>query len=471
MTNSKASIRVIAIVGAGFSGVATAIQLLQQLQQPARVILLGSATSYGRGLAYGTSSAQHVLNVPAGRMGIDPAHEAGFADYLQGMGLAYTAADFAPRSLYGDYLGSCLQAAQKQALPGVVLEQRQADVERIIGQSGRDRARAWQLSMSDGSTLDAEQVVLATGNFPSQAPLAGRQLNWAQAPLFGSPWSTIDTSILAAEGDVLLVGSGLTAMDMVLQLAGQGHRGKIVMVSRRGQLAKVHRHHDAVPRSDWIEADFGAGETRLRMLLRALRSRVTSAKAQGGDWRDVVGSLRSQTVRLWQQLPLRSKAQFVRHLGPYWDVHRHRAAPVVGARLQMLMQSGQVALIAGNITRLGIRPDGKVGVSIRRRGQFEVSDHVFKAVINCIGPCADVARLDDPLFNRLLASGVVVPDALRLGLESANGYELRNAEGNANCGLYYIGPFLKASHWETTAVPELRLRAQALARQMAEFTA
>jgi uncharacterized NAD(P)/FAD-binding protein YdhS len=471
MKTPKTVCRVIAVVGAGFSGVATAIQLLQQLQQPARVILLGNAASFGRGLAYGTSSAQHVLNVPAGRMGIDPAHESGFADYLQSVGLAYTAADFAPRSVYGDYLGSCLQAAQKQARPGVVLEQQQAEVQSIVWQSALSGARGWHLMLKDGRALDADHVVLATGNFASQAPLAGRHLNWAQAPLFGSPWSSIDTSILAAEGDVLLVGSGLTAMDMVLQLADQGHRGKIVMVSRRGQLAKVHRHHDTVPRSDWIEADFGLGETRLRILLRALRSRISSAKAQGGDWRDVVGSLRSQTVRLWQQLPQRSKAQFVRHLGPYWDVHRHRAAPEVGARLQKLMQSGQVVQLAGNMTRLDIRPDGKVRVSVRARGQLVDSNHVFKAVINCIGPCADVTRLDDPLFNQLLASGIIVPDALRLGLESANGYELRNAEGNANPGLYYIGPFLKASHWEATAVPELRLHAQALARQMAEFTA
>ena len=174
MKTPEAASRVMAIVGAGFSGVATAIQLLKQLQQPARVILLGHAASYGRGLAYGTSSAQHVLNVPAGRMGIDPAYESGFADYLQGLGLAYTAADFAPRSLYGDYLGSCLQAAQKQARPGLVLEQQQAEVQSIVGKSALAGARGWHLMLKDGRGLDADQVVLATGNFASEAPSAGK---------------------------------------------------------------------------------------------------------------------------------------------------------------------------------------------------------------------------------------------------------------------------------------------------------
>ncbi len=465
MNIPHAPARVIAIVGAGFSGVAMAVQLLQQLREPTRIVLLGQPASYGRGLAYGTTSAQHLLNVPAGRMGLDPAHENGFSDYLQRRGLAYTAADFVPRSIYGDYLASCLDAAQKAALPAVVLERRPADVLRITRSDAGPARR--QLVLGDGSRLEADQVVLATGNFASLLPAVARHLDWTRAPLFGSPWSTMDLSSLPSGGDILLVGSGLTAMDMVLQLVDQGHTGKIVMISRRGQLAKVHRHHDAAPRSDWIEANFGAGETRVRVLLRELRQRMAGAKAQGGDWRDVMGSLRSQTARLWQQLSPRSRAQFVRHLGPYWDVHRHRAAPEVGERLQKLMQSGQVLLLAGNMTRVELGPDGAVQVSLRGRGQSHLRQAVFKAAINCIGPCADLTRLEDPLIQQLLADGDIVPDALRLGLECSEGYALRDTQGRTHRDLYYLGPFLKASYWEATAVPELRMHAQALARQLA----
>lgn len=460
--------RVIAIVGAGFSGVALAVQLLQQLREPTRIVLLGQPDSYGRGLAYGTTSAQHLLNVPAGRMGLDPAHESGFSDYLQRRGLAFGAADFVPRSIYGDYLASCLDTAQQAALPGVLLERRPADVLRITRSDGVDCPPGRQLVLGDGSRLEADQVVLATGNFASLRPAVASHLDWTRAPLFGSPWSAMDLSPLPSGGDILLVGSGLTAMDMVLQLVDQGHTGKIVMISRRGQLAKVHRHHDAAPRSDWIEANFGAGETRVRVLLRELRQRIAGAKAQGGDWRDVMGSLRSQTARLWQQLSPRSKAQFVRHLGPYWDVHRHRAAPEVGERLQKLMQSGQVLLLAGNMTRFELGQDGQVEVSVRGRGQSRLSHAVFKAVINCIGPCSDLTRLAHPLIQQLLAAGDIVPDALRLGLECSEAYELRDAQGNTHRDLYYLGPFLKASYWEATAVPELRMHARALARQIAD---
>lgn len=460
--------RVIAIVGAGFSGVALAVQLLQQLREPTRIVLLGQPDSYGRGLAYGTTSAQHLLNVPAGRMGLDPAHESGFSDYLQRRGLAFGPADFVPRSIYGDYLASCLDAAQQAALPGVVLERRPADVLRITRPDGVDCLPGRQLVLGDGSRLAADQVVLATGNFPSLPPAVASHLDWTRAPLFGSPWSAMNLSPLPAGGDILLVGSGLTAMDMVLQLVDQGHTGKIVMISRRGQLAKVHRHHDAAPRSDWVEANFGAGETRVRVLLRELRQRIAGAKALGGDWRDVMGSLRSQTARLWQQLSPRSKAQFVRHLGPFWDVHRHRAAPEVGERLQKLMQSGQVLLLAGNMTRFELGQDGQVEVSLRGRGQSGLRHAVFKAAINCIGPCADLTRLAHPLMRQLLAAGDIVPDALRLGLECSQGYALRDAQGRTHQDLYYLGPFLKASYWEATAVPELRMHARALARQIAD---
>lgn len=467
MTIFPAPERVVAIVGAGFSGVSLAVQLLQQLREPTRIVLLGQPASYGRGLAYGTTSAQHLLNVPAGRMGLDPAREGGFSDYLQRRGLAFAAADFVPRSIYGDYLAFCLEAAQQAALPGVVLERRPADVLRITRSDGSTRPAGRRLVLGDGSQLEADQVVLATGNFGSLLPAVARHLDWTRAPLFGSPWATMDLSQLPPEGDILLVGSGLTAMDMVLQLVDQGHAGKIVMVSRRGQLAKAHRHHDAAPRSDWIEANFGAGEPRLRVLLRALRQRIAGANAQGGDWRDVMGSLRAQTSRLWQQLSPGSKAQFVRHLAPYWDVHRHRAAPEVGERLQKLMQAGQVLLLAGHMTRFALGQDGQVEVSLRGRGQTEVRHAVFKAAINCIGPCADLARLEDPLIKQLLAAGDIVPDALGLGLECSEAYELRNAQGNTNRGLYYLGPFLKARYWEATAVPELRMHAQTLAQHLA----
>jgi uncharacterized NAD(P)/FAD-binding protein YdhS len=466
MTLPPVPARVIAIVGAGFSGVALTVQLLQQLREPARVVLIGQPASYGRGLAYGTPSAQHLLNVPAGRMSLDPAHENGFSDYLQRRGLAFGAADFVPRSIYGDYLASCLDAAQHAALPGVVLERRPADVLRITRSAGVDGPPGRQLVLGDGSRLEADQVVLATGNFASLPPAVARHLDWAQAPLFGSPWAPMDFSALPPGGDILLVGSGLTAMDMVLQLVDRGHTGKIVMISRRGQLAKAHRHHDAAPRSDWIEANFGAGETRVRVLLRELRQRVADAKAQGGDWRDVMGSLRSQTARLWQQLSPRGRAQFVRHLGPYWDVHRHRAAPEVGERMQKLMQSGQVLLLAGNMTRFELAQGGQVEVSIRGRGQSQVRHAVFKAAINCIGPCADLGRLEDPLIQQLLAAGDMVPDALGLGLECSQDYGLRDARGRTQRDLCYLGPFLKAGYWEATAVPELRVHAQVLAHQM-----
>ncbi|MES2510109.1 MAG: FAD/NAD(P)-binding protein [Pseudomonadota bacterium] len=438
------------------------------MQVPARIILAGHPASYGRGLAYGTFSGHHLLNVPAGRMGVDPAREAGFADYLRDQGLNYSAADFVPRSVYGAYLEACLDAAAGRASPGVTLERCRVNVQGLVSHGGSGLRGQRRLLLQDGSALDADQVVLATGNFASRPPFGGRHLPWDGTPFLGSPWATLDAETLSAPGDVLLVGSGLTAMDMALQLARLGHQGRIVMVSRRGQLAKVHRHHDTAPRSDWVEADFGAGETCLRNLLRELRRRIARAAQQGGDWRDVVGSLRAQTVRLWQQLPARGKAQFVRHLAPYWDVHRHRAAPEVGGRLEKLMQTGQVTLWAGTLTGLALRQDGSADVSIRRRGQTGSVTTAFKAVINCIGPCTDVTQLDDSLFRQLLAAGEIVPDPMRLGLQGASGYELLDAAGQRNVGLYYIGPFLKADYWEATAVPELRVHAQALARQIAE---
>ena len=76
--------RTIAIVGAGFSGTATAIQLLTRHGElPLRLVLINRHPNLARGVAYGTQSPSHLLNVPAGRMGLFPDREGDFLEFIQ----------------------------------------------------------------------------------------------------------------------------------------------------------------------------------------------------------------------------------------------------------------------------------------------------------------------------------------------------------------------------------------------------
>ncbi|MES2633230.1 MAG: FAD/NAD(P)-binding protein [Pseudomonadota bacterium] len=455
-----------AIVGAGFSGMAVAVQLLQGLQGPARVCLINRSLSFGRGMAYGTNSPSHLLNVPAGRMSIDPAQESGFIDYVRSRGLNLRAGDFVPRSLYGDYLERCLLRAQSAAADGVKLELVEAEVLRIDMDSDGGSP---VLHLSTGRTIEAAQVILALGNFTPRAPATQSPANWTQAPLVNDVWSHGVLDELDADASVLLVGTGLTAYDAVLRLLDQGHRGAITMLSRRALLPQPHREQETPPAAGLVPADVLQGVTSLRAQLREVRRLIRDSAAAGHDWRDVIGGLRSHTPRLWQQLDERSRAQFVRHLGPYWDTHRHRAAPAIYRRIQAALNSGQLSVLQGRLVDVtstdgpGEADKQRARVTWRPRGATDNRTGDYRVVINCTGPSSDLHRVSDPLIAQLRDAGALSVDPLALGLSVDEQYRVLKRDSSALQRVRYVGPLLKAQHWEATAVPELRVHAKNVA--------
>jgi len=451
-----------AIVGAGFSGMAVAVQLLQRLKVPARICLINRSLSFGRGMAYGTNSPSHLLNVPAGRMSIDPDHEQGFVEYLRGRGLQYKAADFVPRSLYGDYLERCLLKAQAGAADGVKLELVEAEVLKLET-AGEQESPV--LHLASGRVIEAIEVVLALGNFAPKAPLTRNPTNWNGRRLVNDAWAPRALADLPTDASVLLVGTGLTAYDAVLRLLDEGHAGPITMLSRRALLPQPHREQETAPAAGLVPADFLAGEESLRRQLRRVRDLIRRAAAEGHDWRDVIGGLRAMTPRLWQQLTPRGRKQFLRHLGPHWDTHRHRAAPAIFKRIQAAVDRGQLRVAAGRLVDVAERADA-VRVAWKPRGAAEACETEFGAVVNCTGPSSDLRIVADPLIAQLRDSGALSIDRMALGLAVDEDYRLLRTDGKPMRAVRYVGPLLKAQLWEATAVPELRGHAKQVAERV-----
>src|SRR6185295_7980190 len=105
------------------------------------------------------------------------------------------------------------------------------------------------------------------------------------------PWRPGALEAIPSDTPVLLVGAGLTAVDVVLTLTAGGDRdAPITAVSRRGQLPLTHTDQVSPP-SDVSLDDPGT--------LRDLVRRVRRAAAEAGDWRAVVDGLRPSIDRLW----------------------------------------------------------------------------------------------------------------------------------------------------------------------------
>jgi uncharacterized NAD(P)/FAD-binding protein YdhS len=453
----------VAIVGGGYSGVAVAFHLLRDAPAGLEIVLVEPAAELGRGLAYATPSDSHRLNVPAGRLGLDPAHEAGFIAWLQAQQLPYVASNFVSRRWLGAYAASELARVAAAAVPaGVVFRHVRASVTALP----RHRA-PFALQLSDGGSLVADHVILATGHLPPALPPGAQPVGWSDAGMVPDPWHGDAFAGLLPSQDVLLVGSGLTAVDIVLQLRDSGHPGRIHLLSRRGMLPQPHRANETRPPVGLSNVALG-DELRLRPIVSALRAWLARTAAAGGNWRDGMGSLRAATPRLWQRLSVRDRRQFLRHLQPFWDTHRHRFSAGIHARLQSLLADGHVTVHAGRLCGVARRDDGQLQVRWRQRGGAGEASVVVARVVNCTGPTADMARARDPLHASLRDAGILSADPLGQGLLVDPSLQLIDTSGIAVEGLYYVGPMLKAQRWEAVAIPELRVHARDVADKILE---
>lgn len=451
--------KTLVIIGAGFSGTVTAIQFLKHCPPGVQVILINRSGGMARGLAYGTNSAQHLLNVPVGNMTALVDEPESFQKFCQKTNPDIVGSSFVPRRLYGDYL-SCLLDSAVDSAKGISLHRLAAEVHSL-----RADQQGAIVELADGEELRADHVVLAFGHF---APLNPQCV--APAIAVGcyqqDPWDR-ERMLPDATKPVLLIGAGLTALDVALGM-DQSDTRPIYMLSRRGLQPLAHRPHGHV-----LPPIVGASERLLDVeptvinYLREVRGLIKAGATTGRDWRDYIAALRPATPTLWARLPEVEKRRFIRHLQPYWDVHRHRVAPETYDRFIEASGSGRIVSLAGRI--MGIDPDGEgVRVSYQRRGTDQIEHIDVSKVINCTGPNSNLRHVDDPLIIQLRDEGLLQPDTLGLGLHVDQRLAVKNAEGNASLWLSYVGPMLKADLWEATAVPELRELAKRLACRLAE---
>lgn len=435
----------IAIIGAGASGVLTAAHL-RAAAPSLRVAILDAGARAARGLAYGTPYGAHLLNVPAARMSAlaqEPDH---FMRWLEGRGVADPGPRFAPRAVYGEYLAEVLGEAC--APP--------SKLARVIGTSvGLARSEdGWRVHLHDGRVLAAKAVVLALGNLAPADPL--KEMGLASENYLRDPWAPGAAQGLDPEAPVLIIGTGLTMVDLALALRHEGHRGTLHAISRRGLLPQPHAPHGprALPEPP-AAASPGA-------LLRWMRREAAAAAREGADWRTVVDGLRPHTRRIWGAWSLAQRGAFLRHARVFWDAHRHRTAPEVAAEVQGLLREGALQVHAGRVLSVQEQA-GRLEVRWRGRGREAEETLRVGRIINCTGPSSDYRAVDQPLVAHLRRAGWLVPDPLRLGVETGPGGQLLGSDGRPVPGLYTLGPLRRPALWESTAIPEIREQAQALA--------
>jgi uncharacterized NAD(P)/FAD-binding protein YdhS len=454
--------RTIVIVGGGFSGTVVAVNLLRHRKWgPARVVLVERTPRIAGGTAYADRGHRYLLNVPAGRMSARSAEPQEFLEFARQRVPGATADDFLPRALYGEYLESALLTAELSAPPDIRLERVHGEVcamERVAGSS------AHRLHLSDGRQLVADEVVLAFGNPVPASPKA-------LEPILGSrryaesPW---DAPKSCRPGEtVVIVGTGLTMADIAVASSNWANGDLTIhAISRHGllPLPQTAFSHGSSTGSDSAallrEASFST-----RRLVRAVRSLAKRSQTANGDWREVITLVRGIAPALWKRLPMRERRRFLRHVRSYWEIHRHRLPQQTLDQLSHLRSEGKLHVHAGQITG-SVRKGDKIHITWKPRGADETTTLIVDRVINCTGPDYNPHRSRDPLMHSLLAQRIATSDKLNLGLRTGASGGLLDARGRENENVYYVGPQLRADHWEATAAQELRSHAERVAARL-----
>jgi uncharacterized NAD(P)/FAD-binding protein YdhS len=454
-----ASVVDVAIIGAGFCGSMVAVNLLRKAKEQVDIALIERSGSFARGLAYGTTDRSHLLNVPAAKMGAFPDDHEHFYRWArenpeeanrQGANDVQPNS-FLPRVLYGKYLSGLVDEVKNPSGSLRRITAEAIDVAPLA--NGRFRVK-----LRNAPSLIAQHVVLALGNFPPGDPKLPDQRFHRVDRYLENPWAEENRKKLAEPGDVLILGSGLTGLDLLLSLAPLKSQGIIHVLSRRGFFPRPHRAVKASP--SFLDAELLPSTAR--HACRLVRKQIKQAEAGGVDWRAVIDSMRPYSQQIWKQWSTEERRRFLRHLKAFWEPHRHRAAAEVLELKSRLETEGHLQCHRGRIFSI-FQEREFLSVRFRDSNAHKEKELHVDYVVNCTGPECNYYKLKDPLIVQLFSRGIIVPDPLFLGLDVGLGGTILNLQGERVNRLYTLGSPQKGILFETTAVPELRVQAAELA--------
>lgn len=445
--------RTIAVIGGGAAGTISAVHLLRQAaEEGIDLVLIDREGDFGPGLPYRTRDPLHVLNVPASRMGAISGYPEHFHRWLWKKNISAGPESFMPRSLFGDYLRELLAETEEKY-------EAYSTVEKVVGEvtsvaAGRG-SRKLGIGLADGSRLEADGLVLAIGHLPSGEPVPVPPALKEAGLYVGDPWKPGALDRAANDRNVLILGTGLTMVDIAASLGKKGGP-QIRAVSRHGLLPRRHRKTMTNPESFPLPEP----EEGIDRLIESVFDRIERVRPEA-DWRDVIDSLRTPTPEYWRRLPLDEKRRFVSDVNRFWDVHRFRIAPAVADRLEGMLDTGRLEVAAGSIVKFEPSDEG-AAVTIDGSAGDEVIQ--VDRIINCTGAGVAIDSNPTPLLADLFASGIARPDDLRIGLEVSREGRLIGSSGREAHDIQVVGGLRKGVEWEAIGVTEIRDHAAGAAR-------
>jgi uncharacterized NAD(P)/FAD-binding protein YdhS len=450
------------MIGGGFTGASVALDLIRDHGFAGQISIFEPRATLGSGLAYDTREPAHRTNVPAARMSALPDQREHFAEWIEANGLigddpqarAPDGQIYPQRGLFGRYMSELMAPVLKS---GVVRHVR----ERV--QTVSRQPDGWHLVGEDGTVVVADLLVLAATHPSPVAPPPIEQVLRGDARYIPDSTTPHALDAIQPQDRVLIIGTGLTAADVIAALRLRGHQAEITAFSRRGLLSRGHAATRLPPFGDFVSAP---SRTALSLLQR-VRAAVRQAASEAVTWHSVFDALRAQGAQIWKALPVAEKRRLLRHLRRYWEIHRYRVAPQMEALLDECLDCGALAVVAGTIGRIDTTGD-RIGVEFRRRRSNVVDYQAFDRVVITTGPAHGSYLNSQQWLSGLKQAGTLMPDSFSLGIACDETGQAIGSIGQPVAGLFIAGPLGRGTFGELIGVPEVALNARLIAGEIAK---
>lgn len=457
--------RTIGIIGGGFTGTMTAVQLIERAQGPLSITIINERGTFSKGIAYDPYSKGHLLNVTAARMSAYPDRPNHFMDRVMSLpSFANTersliANAYLPRYLYGEYLAAVWKDAQALA------DRKKINV-RVVEDEAADidvDARSATITLRGGERISVDRCVIASGNSEPRDPAIEHPAFYNSERYHKNPWKVDSVTGLDNKLPVLIIGNGLTMVDTVLGLLEHGFSNTIYALSPNGYNILPHRHNGLAYTKLTDELH---DSLSLHQLVALVNKHIRSVREFGVSAEPVIDSIRPHVQRIWKRLTTDERRVFMARLRHLWGVARHRIPLHIHDRLQQLRIDGRLRIISGKLIDLNEENDAVHVQHLDRKQNANASLRVAR-VINCTGPETDLMKLERSFLKNAMVKGLLTQDPLKLGIHTnTETFAVIDAQGHAHERLFTLGSNLKGELWESTAVNELRAQAELLASDL-----
>ena len=436
-------IKEIAIIGDGFAAAAALIHLLRRGIHCSKIVLIGPGL-LGKGNAYNCISPFFRLNVREDLPSVfseDPLHFARWAKvHIDDPEAQTDAGYFYRRHDFGRYISELVS----KELGSDQIDQIYAKVSNLYKAN-----EYWCLEIDKLKTIVAQRVIIATGNPPPIWPCAVQNIQTAMSPsqLIESPWVGQDLGNIHTHEEIILLGGGLTALDAINALVGQGHQGVIKVIGPRAVFPPMQAGWKREGQPDWPKNLTPA------KLVRFIRNYLPSAPTDSVVWQSAWEELRPNINMIWQQFSYFQRRILFKRLGWLWSLYRFRASPQTIKAYRKLEANKQIQFVLGRAKRIEVAQTVTV---VLGDGSKVSGDRIF----NCTG----VGR--DPLLSKLIADQIARPDALGKSIAVTSDYKVSKLSGGEWDDLWMIGPATMGSLGDVIAASSIAKQAEQLSIQI-----